>query len=179
MVPNIKNELFDIVDKNNKSLGIKKERSLIHKEGDWHNSVHIYVFNDKNELLVHLRSPLKDLHPNCWDTRFGGHIIAGETIENTAIKELGEEIGIKVEQQDLIRGSVYKWDGRTNREFNNVFFYRWQNGNILNFNDGEVIEVKWMSKNDILNGIKENSEKWTSRSSTILKIFEEWEKLNL
>ncbi|MBI4708698.1 MAG: NUDIX domain-containing protein [Candidatus Portnoybacteria bacterium] len=170
-------ELFDILDENGVPLGIKKERSLVHKEGDWHNSVHIYVFNNKDELLVHLRAPFKDLRPDCWDTRFGGHVLAGETIEDTAVKELEEETGIKVAIGDLIRGSSYKWNGGINREFNNVFYYKWREGDSVNFSDGEVVEIKWMSIDEIIEELKSNPEKWTSRISTLSRIYEEWKKI--
>ena len=36
---NMSSELFDIVDENNIPLNITKERSLVHNDGDWHNSV--------------------------------------------------------------------------------------------------------------------------------------------
>jgi isopentenyl-diphosphate Delta-isomerase len=173
----MKSELFDIVDENNISFGIKKERSLVHKDGDWHHSVHIYVWNDKNELLVHLRSPFKDLHPNCWDTRFGGHVLAGDTIENTAMKELAEEIGIKVEYEDLVKGMVIKYDGGTNREFNDIFYYKFRKNDNIKFNDNEVVEVNWMSVEDILKSVKNNPDKWSTSTSTIKTVYEYWKKL--
>lgn len=37
-----------MVDENNVPLGIARERYLVHKDGDWHHAVHIYVFNGFN-----------------------------------------------------------------------------------------------------------------------------------
>ena len=34
-------EFFDIVDENGNELGFKKERSEVHRDGDWHKGVHI------------------------------------------------------------------------------------------------------------------------------------------
>jgi 8-oxo-dGTP diphosphatase len=170
----MKPEYFDIVDENNVPLGITKERSLVHKDGDWHHSVHIYVLNDKNEFLVHLRAPFKDLHPNCWDTRFGGHVLAGDTIENTAVRELREETGIKVKYEELIKGIIIKHDGGTNKEFNETYYYKFRDNDILKFNDGEVVEAKWMPVEEILKSIKDSPNKWATRTDTVKKVYEYW-----
>lgn len=138
-------ELFDIVDENNNPLGITKARIRVHKDGDWHRVVHIYVSNNNGEYLVHFRSPYKDLNPTKWDTRFGGHVAAGSDYDTTAITELSQEIGLNVGVSDLIPGKIHKYDGGTNREFVKQYFYTFD-GDIadLKFNYGEVAEVKWM-----------------------------------
>jgi len=92
-------EYFDIVDKENWPTGKVKLRSEVHRDGDWHQVVHIYIVDGKGNYLVHLRSVKKDLSPHKWDTRFGGHVKAGEEILETALAELGEEIGISPERE--------------------------------------------------------------------------------
>lgn len=54
------------------------------------------VFNDKNELLLNLRSDT-----NTWGIP-GGSMELYETIEETAIRELKEETGICAEELQLI-----------------------------------------------------------------------------
>ena len=86
-------EYFDIVDENNALTGEKKLRSDAHTTGLWHRTVHIYLFriiNGKFEFLVHLRSKTKDLNPNKWDPRFGGHLKTGENVQDTVKSELLE-----------------------------------------------------------------------------------------
>src|SRR3989338_1296834 len=115
----IMEEYFDIVDENNQQTGEKRLRFEAHTLGLWHRTVHIYFFRQKDnqiEFLVHLRSKYKDLHPNCWDTRFGGHLKSGETIEKTVINEIKEELGLEIDLNSLIKGSVHKRDKKTNRE---------------------------------------------------------------
>lgn len=93
------NEYLDIVDENNNPTGKKRLRSEVHTLGLWHRTVHIYFFRERNggiEFLVHLRAKNKDLNPNKWDTRFGGHIRAGEKLEDTVIKEVHEELGLQI-----------------------------------------------------------------------------------
>lgn len=166
-------ELFDIVDKNNNLLGITKPRSQVHKDGDWHRVVHVYVTNNKGEVLVHLRSPNKDLNPTKWDARFGGHVVAGNDYDETAVTELYQEIGLQVSIDDLKAGNVHKYDGVTNREFVKIYFYTF-NGNIsdLKFNDGEVIDLKWMSPNEIVQAAEESPEKWITSARNITNIIQ-------
>ena len=54
------------------------------------------VFNDKNELLLNLRSDT-----NTWGIP-GGSMELYETIEETAIRELKEETGITAEKLELV-----------------------------------------------------------------------------
>lgn len=167
-------EYLDIVDKNNVLTGEKKLRSEIHSQGLWHRTVHIYLFKIiENDVyfLVHLRAKNKDLHPNCWDTRFGGHIKSGGSIEDGIKSELMEEVGLELEQSSLIQGEVYKRDHNPNREFTHSFYYRFD-GDIatLKFNDGEVQKIKWMESEDIIKSMTEEPEIWSGGMKGFVEI---------
>lgn len=169
-------ELFDVVDQENEPTGEQVLRSVAHAEGVWHRTVHIYLFKEVDgdiQLLVHLRAKTKDLHPNCWDTRFGGHIKSGESIEASVESELIEEVGLRVNPNNLIKGGVYKTDHYPNREFNNVFYYRFDGEtSTLKFNDGEVQEVKWMKSSDIINSMSDSPESWASNKEEVIKVID-------
>jgi 8-oxo-dGTP diphosphatase len=44
-------------------------------------------------LLLGRRAPHRRSYPNCWDI-IGGHVEAGETSEQTLVREVEEEIGV-------------------------------------------------------------------------------------
>jgi len=159
-------EFLDIVDENNNLTGESAPRGKIHAEGTWHRTVHIYLFrrnNNEIEFLVHLRSPFKDLCSNCWDTRFGGHIKSGLTIEEGMKAELKEEIGLDVNSYKLIEGIWRKRDNVLNREFTKVYYLEYGGDLVdLKFNDGEVQRVKWMSVDDIKKSMINNFEEWSA-----------------
>ncbi|HUC88736.1 MAG TPA: NUDIX domain-containing protein [Candidatus Paceibacterota bacterium] len=169
-------EYFDIVDENNIPTREKKLRSESHAKGFWHRTVHIYLFkkvDDKFYFIVHLRAKNKDLHPNCWDTRFGGHIKAGENVEDTVKSELMEEVGLKLEKSNLIQGEIYKRDKYPNREFTYSFYYKFDEDiSTLKFNDGEVQEIKWMESSDMMKSMTDNPQIWAGSKEGVIKILD-------
>lgn len=166
-------EYFDIVDENNILTGEKSLRSDAHAQGLWHRTVHIYLFRVKDdfEFLAHLRAKTKDLNPNKWDTRFGGHIKAGETAEDAIIGEMRDEIGLEVDLSNLIQGETYKRGKYPNREFTIVFYYKFERKTSeLKFNDGEVQEVKWTKSKNIVEAIRKKPEIWAASEKGFIEI---------
>ncbi len=169
-------EYLDLVDENNVLTGENRLRSEIHSTGLWHRTVHIYLFKiveNQISILVHLRSKEKDSNPNCWDTRFGGHIKSGESIEDGIKNELMEEVGLDLNQKSLIQGEIFKRDHNPNREFTHSFYYEF-NGDIatLKFNDGEVQEIKWMSSEDIIKSMTDKPEIWSASKTGFVQILD-------
>lgn len=171
----ISEEYFDIVDENNTPTGEKKIRSEAHAQGLWHRTVHIYLFkiiNDEIQFLVHLRAKNKDLSPNKWDARFGGHLKAGESIQDAIKGELQDEVGLTLEPSKLIQGGTHKRDYYPNREFTNVYYYKFEGEvSLLEFNDGEIQEVKWMKSSEILESMTREPEMWSGNKSSFTEIF--------
>ena len=93
-------EILDILDKNGNIIG-SKERKEIYKDGDIHRTVHIWIINDKNELLVQKRSPKKETFANLWAISTAGHVISGETSIQAALRELKEELDLNVKEEEL------------------------------------------------------------------------------
>ena len=58
----------------------KKIKQQAHEDGNFHRTAHVWIINDKNELLLQKRSASKKSHPNCWDISGAGHIRAGESV---------------------------------------------------------------------------------------------------
>lgn len=162
-------EYFDILDEEGNPTGEKRSRYEAHSQGLWHRTVHIYLFrkiNDKIEFLVHLRSKSKDLNPNTWDTRFGGHLKVGESIEDALVTEIKDEIGLELRPDNFIQGETRKRDKFPNREFTVVYYYNYTDGlNKLKFDDGEVQEVKWMISEDIIRFMKAEPLNWSGGST--------------
>lgn len=94
-------EFFDVLDSNGHFTGQRKARVEVHRDGDWHRSVHVWLCNEHGELLLQKRAPDKDSNPNLWDVSAAGHISAGDTSLRAALRETREELGIDVEETHL------------------------------------------------------------------------------
>lgn len=98
-------EYIDILDKNGNKTGKTCLKTKAHKKGLLHASVHIWIINNKGEVLIQKRAKDKDTFPNLWDVSVAGHISAGEKPETSVLREVEEEIGllISVDQLDFIQ----------------------------------------------------------------------------
>ena len=95
-------EYIDIFDENNNPIGEVKEKTQGHEDGNFHRTAHIWIMNDKKITFWYKkRSATKKSHPNCWDISGAGHIRAGESVIDGAIRELKEELGVEVKEKDL------------------------------------------------------------------------------
>jgi len=124
-------ELFDVCDSLGRSLGYAKRRAEVHRDGDWHRSLHCWVVGQRDGgpfILFQRRSGGKDTWPNKLDATVGGHVAAGETL-SSALRETEEEIGITVDPRVLVplgvRVSVNDVEpGVRDCELQHVFLYR-------------------------------------------------------
>ena len=93
---------FDMFQDKPESTGISKARKLVHKDQDWHRSVHVWIVDKTQKLVVmQKRSPQKDTYPNRWDISAAGHIEYGADSRDTAIREAAEELGIQCSKEEL------------------------------------------------------------------------------
>ena len=95
-----KNEILgeiDLFTKDRVPTGLTKKRSEIAPEDFKHQVVHVCIFNSKNQMLIQQRTPDKKGWPNLWDFSIGGHVDAGETPIQGAMRELKEELGIDID----------------------------------------------------------------------------------
>lgn len=86
-------EIVQIVDRENREVEVLPRR-IMRQQGLIHRASYILVFNEKKELFLQKRTATKDLYPSCWDVAAGGVVLAGETYEESADRELAEELGI-------------------------------------------------------------------------------------
>ena len=107
-------ELFDLYTRDGAPLGVQKARAAVHRDGDWHRSVHIWVWGEVDgapHLVFQRRSQGKDTWPGALDVAVTGHARAGESIEAT-LREADEEIGLVVHPADVVRLGLRRREAR-------------------------------------------------------------------
>jgi isopentenyl-diphosphate delta-isomerase type 1 len=123
-------EVFDLIDEQGNPLGVSKERQLVHQDGDWHRTAHVWILLNDEELLLQHRGPNQQSNPNLWDISCAGHVLKGESPEQAAIRELREELGWKAQLSDLKKLAELKSERRTpdfwDREWSVVYLIKAQ-----------------------------------------------------
>ncbi|MFO0876998.1 MAG: NUDIX domain-containing protein [Gemmataceae bacterium] len=93
-------ELVDLIDEAGQTIGVVTRRQMRDQRLP-HRCVYLLVFNHRGHLLVHQRTPIKDVFPSYWDVTAGGVLAAGESFEEGARREGLEELGVEVEPEPL------------------------------------------------------------------------------
>ncbi|WP_321994874.1 NUDIX hydrolase [Clostridium butyricum] len=96
-------EMIDIYDENFNKIGVKS-RFDVHKYGFKHKVVQCYIINkidNSKWIYFQQRSFDKDSYPGFYDIACAGHIDSGEQASSSMIRELQEEIGLRVEKSQL------------------------------------------------------------------------------
>ena len=160
-------ELLDLLDENGEPSGQVRERTLVHLNGDWHRTSHVWVVRRRgdggHDLLLQKRSRGKDSFGGCYDISSAGHIPAGQDYLESALRELKEELGIAAEPEDLRLVGVH--DGRYEGEFHGRIFKNHEKSHVfayekpveiekLKLQKEEVESVKWMRIEDVLAAVK-------------------------
>jgi len=135
-----------------RKTGKNKERGKVHRDGDWHRAVHVWLYTPQGEFVLQQRSEKKDTFPGKWDVSVGGHVTSGDSVMHTVLKETQEELGVEVTEAELerlptvatsLKGNSPKQGDFTCNEFKDIFLLKYS-GTLegLNFADNEVSDVK-------------------------------------
>ncbi len=100
------------------------------------------VFFKNDKMLLGLRRMSKKLYPGFWDI-VGGHVEDGETLEQALIREVMEEIGVKVTKYKKLGYFKQKRPKYTHHIYS-VTAWR---GRIRNM--GEFQRLRWFTKGEI------------------------------
>ena len=77
--------------------------SEAHRQSLSHRAVLVLVYNNEGKVYLQKRRRDKQHYPGRWDVSASGHVQAAESREGAALRELEEELGIRLEQLKLWR----------------------------------------------------------------------------
>ena len=154
-------ELLDICNEEGFPTGETVERSRAHSEGILHRTAHVWVVREvdgRTQVLLQKRSMDKDSYPGMYDTSSAGHIPAGAEPLESALRELGEELGIHAGPEDLTYIGMFHVEYEEefygelfhDNEIIRAFLYRKPvNIEELKLQKSEVDEVRWFDLDGI------------------------------
>ena len=154
-------EYFDVLNEQGEFTGEIESRDVCHEKGLWHRAIGAFIFNEKGEVLLQKRSQSKKLWPGLWDMTIGGHVLAGEFGEQALIREVKEELGIEVKENEVrflacststnLKGNII------NNHYGECFIITKQiDIEQVKLQKDEVEEVKWFTKQEIIERINNN-----------------------
>ena len=160
-------ELLDVVDENGKPTGETVERKIAHSEGIRHRTAHVWIVRKSDEgaeVLLQKRAMNKDSFPGYYDISSAGHIHAGDSSVDSAIRELEEELGITAAKEELHFIGIHKGIEDTefygkpfrNHEFSKMYVYMEDiDTDKLTLQKEEVESVMWIDYEEGTKLIKE------------------------
>lgn len=148
-------EILDCCDQQDRVIG-QAPRSVVHSQKMLHRAVHVFIFNSRRQLLVQVRSAFKDEFPNCYTSSASGHLSAGEDYEQTAYRELMEEIGIETPLT-----FVQKFPASEILAFEHSVLYEGQSDQIPQPDPAEVAGLLSLTLPDLLKHLQEQPEKFS------------------
>lgn len=155
-------EFLNIIDKSETITSEVKPRSLVHRDGDFHPTVHIWIIKRMDMgvyVLLQKRAAQKEIYPDCYDVSAAGHVVQGDDYRATAVRELYEEIGVNAAPEELEfigikRSFPCDAAGGTDikdNEFSAVYLYRNDiDIETLKLQESEVSEVCWTEIDELL-----------------------------
>lgn len=165
-------ELFDICDEQGNPTGGTVERSFAHANGILHRTAHIWIVKNEDsryKVLLQKRAMNKDSFPGRYDTSSAGHIQAGDEPMESALRELGEELGIKAEAEDLDFAGTFRiqyekeFHGKMFRDNEVAFVFVYQKPvdiADLTIQKEELDGVSWFDLEETYEACKEHDQKF-------------------
>ncbi|MCK5845384.1 MAG: NUDIX domain-containing protein, partial [Victivallales bacterium] len=131
-----------------------------------HRTAHVVVYHPDGRVLLQKRRMDKDIQPGKWDTAVGGHVDAGETIEQAARRELAEELEFKqpIELKHLFDSKI-----RNEVESENVRVYAMTHPGPFEFQKEEIDEVRFWAKDELESAAESSPEIFTPNLLAELK----------
>lgn len=153
-------EFVILVDKDDNEIGVK-EKMAAHREALLHRAFSVFVFNDKDELLLQQRALSKYHSGGLWSNTCCSHPRPGENIIDAGHRRLMEELGFDCELEKLLH-FIYRAEldqGLTEHELDHVLVGSYTGE--MNPDPGEVKDVKWMKTTELKTDIVRHPDTYT------------------
>lgn len=149
-----------LVNEQDEQIGTM-EKIEAHRKALLHRAFSVFVFNEKDELMIQQRALSKYHSPGLWTNTCCSHQKVGETNIEAGKRRLQEEMGFSTNLEETI-SFIYKApfdNGLTEHEFDYILVGKYNSAPSLN--PTEVADWKWMSLESIKTDMQSHPEKYT------------------
>lgn len=149
-----------LVNNKDEQIGLMPKMEA-HEKGLLHRAFSVFVFNDKNELMLQQRALSKYHSPGLWTNTCCSHQREGESNIAAGKRRLQEEMGFSTELRDTT-SFIYKApfdNGLTEHEFDHILVGKFNEE--PNLNREEAADYKWLNLEEVRRDMKENPHIYT------------------
>jgi 8-oxo-dGTP pyrophosphatase MutT (NUDIX family) len=158
-------EYFVVVDKDDKIIRNATRQECHTNKNLIHRGSTVIVMNGKDEILLERRSMRKDLYPGYWGL-VAGHTDPGESYEQTALREMMEEIGVSANLTPLFKHLI-----RLPRETEMEMVFSARHNGPFKVDKKESDEVRFFGQEELKQAIKTGKIKLSLGCIMVLKKF--------
>jgi len=154
----VPDEIFDVVNEHDQVIG-HRSRSEVHRLGLMHRAAHVLVFNASGQVFLQKRSMSKDRQPGLWDSSCSGHVDSGEDYDACAVRELSEEIGLRLPSPPR---RLFKLPASDQTDQEHVWVYRCDAEGPFELDKNEIERGGWFSPVEVSDWIKRRPQDFAS-----------------
>ena len=119
----------EVLDEEGHKTGQIMSRNAVHEQELWHETVNVWIINNKSEVLLQLRGKDVELNPDVWDVAIGTHVRPNEYPFDAAQRCLEDELGVTISKDELkhlfnMMSSNLAQNGKMHRTLGHVFFLK-------------------------------------------------------
>mgnify|MGYP003666343798 CR=1 FL=1 len=133
-----------LVNENDEQIGLMPKMEA-HEKALLHRAFSVFIFNDKNELMLQQRALSKYHTPGLWTNTCCSHQREGESNIEAGTRRLQEEMGFTTDLKETI-SFIYKApfdNGLTEHELDHILIGHYDD--VPKINPDEVETYKWMT----------------------------------
>ena len=161
-----------LVNDKDEKIGLMPKMEA-HEKGILHRAFSVFIFNNKNELMLQQRALQKYHSPGLWTNTCCSHQRDGETSLDAGVRRLREEMRFEVPLKKTT-SFIYKANfdnGLTEHEFDHVLVGNFDEKPTINTD--EVASWKWISMSNLELDIKDNPDQYTAWFKIIFEKFQQ------
>jgi len=172
----MKEENVILVNENDQQVGLMPKQEA-HEKGVLHRAFSVFIFNDKNELMLQQRAIGKYHSPGLWTNTCCSHQRDGEESIDAGRRRLREEMGFDTGLKEVL-SFIYRApfdNGLTEHEYDHIMIGYYNGSPIIN--KDEVTSWKWMLLENVKDDIISHPNHYTEWFKIIFDKF--YEHINI
>ncbi|NRB58849.1 MAG: isopentenyl-diphosphate Delta-isomerase [Winogradskyella sp.] len=166
-----------LVDEYDNQIGLMPKMEA-HEKAVLHRAFSVFIFNNRNELMLQQRAMHKYHSPGLWTNTCCSHQRDGESNLEAGKRRLEEEMGFVTELEEST-SFIYKApfsNGLTEHEYDHIMIGYYNDEPIIN--KEEVADWKWMNLEAVKLDIAQHPENYTAWFKIIFEKFYEFINVN-